>query len=153
MFATRLVQNRVLVEDGKPRSGNNGIRHLGGRSGGHCHFGYHANRSEGAESVGRHSDGHKRSVTDDLADWPDPLLRRGSFSVLRRKTFGYLRSEAGQSTVEYAVVLFAVLGMLVGLGVLGNFLQDGGLVQHALQSASHHLTAVSKGALLDVFLY
>ena len=55
--------------------------------------------------------------------------------------------------MEYAVVLFAVLGMLVGLGVLGNFLQDGGLVQHALQSASHHLTAVSKGALLDVFLY
>ena len=149
----RLVQNRVVVEDGKPRSGNNGIRHRGGRSGGHCHVGYHANRSEGAESVGRHSDGHKRSVTDDLADWPDPPLRRGSFSVLRRKTFGYLRSEAGQSTVEYAVVLFAVLGMLVGLGVLGNFLQDGGLVQHALQSASHHLTAVSKGARLDVFLY
>ena len=87
-------------------------------------------------------------MTDALVDRSDLLPRRGSFSVLRRKTFGYLRNEAGQS-----MVLFAVLGLLVGLGVLGNFLQDGGLVQHALQSASHHLTAVSKGALLDVFLY
>lgn len=59
----------------------------------------------------------------------------------------------GQSTVEYAVVLFGFLALVLALGALWRFLQDGALVQHALQSASHHVTMVSKGALLDVFLH
>ena len=49
-------------------------------------------------------------------------------------------SNAGQSTVEYAVIFAGFLALIIGL-------------EHALQSASHHLQQVAEGAWLDVFLY
>lgn len=60
---------------------------------------------------------------------------------------------AGQSTVEYAVVFAAFLALVVALGVIWRFLEAGTVVDHALQSASHHLSAVSSGAWIDVLLY
>lgn len=59
----------------------------------------------------------------------------------------------GQSSVEYAVVLAAFLALVVGLGVMGRFMDEGVIVEHALQSASHHLQEVATGAWGDVFLY
>ncbi len=59
----------------------------------------------------------------------------------------------GQGTVEFAVVLFGFLALLAALGVLWRSVQDGLLVSHALQSASHHLETVAPGVVSDVFLY
>lgn len=59
----------------------------------------------------------------------------------------------GQGTVEFAVVLFGFLALATALGVLWRSLESGLLVQHALQSASHHLETVVPGVIADVFLY
>lgn len=61
--------------------------------------------------------------------------------------------EYGQSTVEYAIILAAFLAVVLGLGALWHLFDTGLVVDHALQSASHHLQQVSEGALIDVFLY
>lgn len=62
-------------------------------------------------------------------------------------------SNKGQSNVEYAVVLAGFLAMLIALGVLHNSLREGLFVQHAILSASHHITNVHLGVLHDAFLY
>lgn len=59
-------------------------------------------------------------------------------------------SESGQATVEYAIVLTGVLALVLGLGVLHSFLQDGALVTHALQSSSHGIENVCAGSAKDV---
>ena len=59
----------------------------------------------------------------------------------------------GQGTVEFAVVLFGFLALAAALGVLWRSFQDGLLVSHALQSASHHLETVVPGVIAEVFLY
>lgn len=59
----------------------------------------------------------------------------------------------GQGTVEFAIVLFGFLAMVAALGVLWRAFESGLLVQHALQSASHHLETVVPGVVADVFLY
>lgn len=60
---------------------------------------------------------------------------------------------SGQGTLEYALVLFAFIGVVVGLGAMWHMLDDGDPVQHALQSASHHVSSVAPGAYSDVFMY
>ena len=80
-------------------------------------------------------------------------LRTGVVSYLRRRVRFVLRECAGQGSVEYALVLFAFLGVIAGLGLLGNVLDAGVLIEHALQSASHHLSSAAPGALSDVFMY
>lgn len=59
----------------------------------------------------------------------------------------------GQSTVEYAVVFAAFLALVLGLGSLANLFGEGLVVQHALMSASHHLSDVFNGAWADILLY
>ena len=76
-----------------------------------------------------------------------------AISCLRRRVRFVLRKCAGQGSVEYALVLFAFLGVIAGLGLLGNVLDAGVLIEHALQSASHHLSSAAPGALSDVFMY
>ena len=82
-----------------------------------------------------------------------PLPRAGAISRLRHRVRFALRECAGQGSVEYALVLFAFLGVIAGLGLLGNVLDAGVLIEHALQSASHHLSSAAPGALSDVFMY
>lgn len=60
---------------------------------------------------------------------------------------------AGQGTVEYAIVMFAFLSLVAGLGAMWHAFDTGLLVEHALQSASHHVASVSPGAFVDVFMY
>ena len=62
------------------------------------------------------------------------------------------RSESGQSTVEYAVVLGAFLVVVVGLGTLLQTMDAGTFIDHALSAASHHLQASAAG-VIDVFVY
>ena len=66
---------------------------------------------------------------------------------------GCFRGSSGQATVEYAVVLLAFMAMVAGASVLWHMLDAGLPVQHALQSASHHVAAVAPGAFSDVFMY
>ena len=64
-----------------------------------------------------------------------------------------LAGNGGQGTVEYALVLFAFTAVVVGLGALWHLFDSAAPVQHALQSASHHVEAVAPGAFADVFMY
>lgn len=65
-----------------------------------------------------------------------------------------VRTEAGmgQSMVEYAVILAGFLALIMGMGALWHLFDTGLVIEHALQSASHHLQDVAQGAWLDVFL-
>lgn len=40
-----------------------------------------------------------------------------------------------------------------GLGAVANLLESGLVLEHALQSASHHLSNVAAAAWADIFLY
>ena len=62
-----------------------------------------------------------------------------------------MRSERGQGTVEYAVVLAGVLCMVVAL--LAKAMGEGLFVEHALMSASHHLQLAALGSVADVFAF
>ncbi len=64
-----------------------------------------------------------------------------------------LTNERGQGTVEYALVMAGILCVVIGLGALWDMLGGGILVEHALMSASHHVQAVTPGAVADVFMY
>lgn len=63
------------------------------------------------------------------------------------------RGDKGQSSVEYALVFAAFLSLVIALGLLWRLFDTGLVVDHALQSASHHLREVAEGAWLDVFLH
>lgn len=71
----------------------------------------------------------------------------------RRFRCWLLGNSCGQTTVEYLVVgtvlliIFAVLGQLMGV------VQEGSFVQHAGSSASHVATQAAMGVVGDVFLY
>lgn len=68
---------------------------------------------------------------------------------LRRKL---LTDERGQSTVEYAVVLGALLCIVMAVGALGNAVSGGTFIRHGVMAASHCLQG-SVGGIVDVFCY
>ncbi|WP_180326498.1 hypothetical protein [Raoultibacter phocaeensis] len=59
----------------------------------------------------------------------------------------------GQSTVEYALVVFAVLAVFVACAAVWRALEGGLFVDHAVAGASHHVGGASLGAVIDVLLY
>lgn len=59
----------------------------------------------------------------------------------------------GQSTIEFALVCFAFISVIVALGVLWHLFEKGLFVEHALASASHHLQSVFSGVVGDVLLF
>ncbi len=61
-----------------------------------------------------------------------------------------MRDEAGQASVEYAVLVAAMLSVIVAIGGLAEVLERGAFVEHALASAAYHVTA-SVGWVADVF--
>ena len=65
----------------------------------------------------------------------------------------FKRRGSGQGTVEYAIVMAAFLAIAFGFSALWHAFDQGLLVQHALQSASHHLQGVDLGAWGDVLAY
>ena len=67
------------------------------------------------------------------------------------KTSGNRRIVAcskGQSTVEWAIVMAALIAVVIGLGCLWRLGDSGAFVQHALLSAPNHVSA-SAGAWCD----
>ena len=83
-----------------------------------------------------------------LRNWYYTLL-----DIERQAIYKRAVCEQGQSTVEYAIIFAAFLALVIALGALWNLFDSGLVVDHALQSASHHLQEVAQGAWLDVFLY
>ena len=57
---------------------------------------------------------------------------------------------SGQASVEYAVVLVGFLALIIALGALHSFLEDGALIEHALQSSSHAIERICSGTTNDV---
>ena len=64
---------------------------------------------------------------------------------------GLRRDEAGQGTVEFALVTCGFLAVVLGLGALYHLGADGALGDHALRSASHVLAASPAFVLADIF--
>lgn len=63
------------------------------------------------------------------------------------------QDEAGQSTVEFAVVMAAFLAVMTALAVMWRAFEGGLLIEHALAVASHHIQSVAPVTLVDIFLY
>lgn len=61
--------------------------------------------------------------------------------------------EAGQATVEFAVVAVAFLVVALGLGALWRGIEGGLFVEHAVSSASHHVEGAIAQAMADILLY
>lgn len=57
---------------------------------------------------------------------------------------------SGQASVEYAVVLVGFLALIIALGTLHSFLEEGALIEHALQSSSHAIERICSGTTKDV---
>lgn len=103
-------------------AGNHGVRHFGWRAGGDRHRGHHCVQTEAARTVDRYFGRHQQLV-----------------------------GEAGQSTVEFALITAGLLAVVLAFGLLGQKLEAGMFVQHALASASHHLCSL--GSIADIFAY
>lgn len=65
----------------------------------------------------------------------------------------HIVDEAGQSTVEFAVITAGFLAVTVALGAMWHAFGGGLLVEHAVAVASHHVQAVAPATITDVFLY
>ena len=64
-----------------------------------------------------------------------------------------VRGARGQATVEFALVLFAFLAVVAGLGALVDFGRSGALAEHASAGASHAVGGGDAGAWADVLAY
>lgn len=58
--------------------------------------------------------------------------------------------ERGQASVEYAIVLTGFLALVIALGVLHTFLEEGQIVEHALRASSHAVENIDFDTLKDV---
>ena len=78
-------------------------------------------------------------------------MREGGANPLGAALRG--RTDSGQSTVEYALVLFAFLASILALGALWGKAHAGGLMDLALEWASHLLDAASLDGARVLLLY
>lgn len=62
----------------------------------------------------------------------------------------HLRSESGQASAEYAIVFTGFLALVLALGALHTFLEEGQIVEHALRSSSHAVENIDFDTLKDV---
>ena len=63
------------------------------------------------------------------------------------------KDECGQSTVEFVDVLSGILVVILGLGAMLRFGDEGLLVGHAIMSASHNISGAVLGIAGDVFCF
>lgn len=63
-----------------------------------------------------------------------------------------LKCEKGQSTVEFAIVTFAIICIILALGSLFRELELGVFLEHAISSASHNIVNSING-ITDSFCY
>ena len=62
---------------------------------------------------------------------------RGRRRGTERATETVRRDESGQASIEYLIVFFALLAIVVGLAALWRFGETGGYVARAREAASH----------------
>ena len=74
-------------------------------------------------------------------------------SHLVQTTCGVLFDTKGQSTVEYALVLFAFLAIIVALSRVVSYAGDGRLYTTIIGSGSHSLEGDVLSIFQDVLLY
>lgn len=60
------------------------------------------------------------------------------------------QNSSGQASVEYAVVLTGFLALIIALGAIHSFLEEGALIDHALQSSSHAIENICSGTTKDI---
>lgn len=108
----------------RARTGDNRICDPGGSSGSDRHPGHNDISPEARGAVGSNIERHKQLVDD---------IR-------------------GQSSVEFAIVLGAIMCIVVALGALASAIYDGMFVEHAVMAASHNVEG-SVGGTIDVFCY
>lgn len=71
-----------------------------------------------------------------------------------RRRFRGILFEEGQSSVEYLVVVLAVIAVVVALSSLVRAGENGALVRLGASSASHAVGGRNPGdALLDIFMF
>lgn len=64
------------------------------------------------------------------------------------------RSERGQSSVEYVLVMIAFLSMVLALGSLWHAGRDGALLNQAVEASSHQLGGSDAlGSMRDIALF
>lgn len=68
------------------------------------------------------------------------------------RTYCKLQDTTGQSTVEFAIVLGALLSILIALGLFNGLFSDGQIFDHIVVSASHNITLAVQG-IVDVFAF
>lgn len=77
----------------------------------------------------------------------------GQATRVRRRVRDLFSKSCGQATVEFALVLFAFLALVAGLGSLCDFGRSGILAEHASAGASHTVGGSDAGAWADVLAY
>lgn len=68
------------------------------------------------------------------------------------KTYIKLKDTSGQSTVEFVIVLGALISILIALGLLKGLFSDGKIFDHVIGSASHNVSQAVQG-IVDVFVF
>lgn len=119
------------------RAGYDRVRHLGRSARGDRHIGDYGFPPPPAGALECHCRRHKRFVARRYAH----RLRRLAVS------------DAGQSTVEFAIVTFGFLAVAAALALLWHALSGNMVAEHAAAVASHHIQAVALGTLPDIFLF
>lgn len=64
----------------------------------------------------------------------------------------FIKNVKGQSTVEYAVIVSALIGIVLALGMVGSAIKGGLFTEHALSAASHCVTSSISG-IIDALCY
>lgn len=67
-------------------------------------------------------------------------------------TYCKLQEKSGQSTVEFAIVLGALISILIALGLFNGLFSDGKIFDHVIVSASHNISQAVQG-VVDVFAF
>lgn len=57
----------------------------------------------------------------------------------------------GQSSLEFAVITAAMLLIILTIGMLWKLSDQGIFVEHAIHSASHHISDAAAGIVGDLF--
>ncbi|MDR0308772.1 MAG: hypothetical protein LBH87_02450 [Coriobacteriales bacterium] len=59
----------------------------------------------------------------------------------------------GQVSVEYLIVGLILIAVIIGLGALLGRIEEGLIIRHAIESASHAFGSNTAGSIGDVLIY
>lgn len=108
-----------------------------------CHF---------SRSFGGHRDPGNHDFQAEDSRTVDCDKRWNHGTLVKGKSLAVC-DDKGQATVEFALVMFAFMGLCAGIASLWHGLSGGMFGAHILMAASHHVILTLPGGLADVFLY